>query len=182
MTEEQVMNKDLATLIKMSKALSGDLRSEEHVKRLELINSLISERTRGDTPVVRRRVGPRVTEDTSEELQRKLDSDELVARRYIATKEGAKRRGIQFTLTLADMRRLMCRKRCAYTGLPFVREGGHRQRPSLERLDSDKGYTKENTVLVCMFANELKNLLSEDMSSQYYMEPKVLRNFIRSAL
>ena len=181
MAEEQVMEKDLATLIKMSKALSGDLRNEEHVNRLEFINDLISERTRGDAPVVRR-AGPRVKEDISKELQRKLDSDELVARRYIATKEGAKRRGIQFTLTLADMRRLMCRKRCAYTGLPFVREGGHRQRPSLERLDSDKGYTKENTVLVCMFANELKNLLSEDMSSQYYMEPKVLRKFIRNAL
>jgi hypothetical protein len=49
--------------------------------------------------------------------------------------------------------------RCFYTGIPFVIEDVHRgmRRPSLDRVDSTKGYTPKNTVLCLTAVNYMKN-------------------------
>ena len=49
--------------------------------------------------------------------------------------------------------------RCFYTGVPFVIDATIRgmRRPSLDRVDSSKGYTRENTVLCLTAINYLKN-------------------------
>lgn len=62
---------------------------------------------------------------------------------------------------------------CEKTGLPFVLNGKDKQElnqktskhpfsPSLERKDSTVGYTKENTIVVCLIYNYCKNVFEEE--------------------
>ena len=59
--------------------------------------------------------------------------------------------------------------RCAITGLPFnlrvVGSGAARRpfAPSLDRIDSDSGYTRDNTRLVCQVVNFALNSYGEDV-------------------
>jgi hypothetical protein len=39
----------------------------------------------------------------------------------------------------------------------IVKEGKHPQHPSLDRIDSEKGYTKNNVVLCCQSINFAKH-------------------------
>lgn len=62
---------------------------------------------------------------------------------------------------------------CEKTGLPFVLNGKenlelnqktnkHPFSPSLERVNSLIGYTKENTIVVCLIYNYCKNVFEEE--------------------
>lgn len=53
--------------------------------------------------------------------------------------------------------------RCFWTGVEFsLEEMGKPWSVSLDRLDCDRGYTKDNVVLVCMSANLARNDSSPD--------------------
>lgn len=51
------------------------------------------------------------------------------------------------------------KEKCYYTGIKMIpsNEKYYMFQPSLERIDSTKGYTKDNTVLVCLCVNFGKN-------------------------
>lgn len=51
------------------------------------------------------------------------------------------------------------KEKCYYTGIKMIpsNEKYYMFQPSLERIDSNKGYTKNNTVLVCLCVNFGKN-------------------------
>lgn len=70
----------------------------------------------------------------------------------------AKRKGIPFNLIRSDFPTAPP-SHCPVLGLPIV-YGGRKQTdnsPTLERIDNAKGYIKENTILVCWRANNLKH-------------------------
>ncbi|HEY2516949.1 MAG TPA: hypothetical protein VGI39_39025 [Polyangiaceae bacterium] len=73
------------------------------------------------------------------------------------TKASARRRGLDFALDEETVRAIWERQqgRCYWFGIPIVPSGVHRdpQRPSIDRLENDKGYTPDNVVLCCMAAN-----------------------------
>lgn len=48
--------------------------------------------------------------------------------------------------------------KCEVTGLPFEWSIGSPWAPSLDRIDSARGYTHENTQLVCWIYNQAKNI------------------------
>ena len=102
--------------------------------------------------------------------------DEYLAWKYTEKLRNARARGLDFTLTLNDMRKLLKAKRCAYTGALFVRDAEHRHPYSrtIERVDSRKGYTRENCLAVCYAANMLKNAVLEDPDSETRLTPKEL--------
>ncbi len=53
--------------------------------------------------------------------------------------------------------------KCAYTNLPFNwTDKGVYDIPSIDRIDSDKGYTDDNVQLVQWRINQMKNDMSED--------------------
>lgn len=55
--------------------------------------------------------------------------------------------------------------KCALTGIPLTYkfyEGRVNSNVSIDRIDSSKGYAKDNVQLVCMAANQMKNDLSQD--------------------
>ena len=55
--------------------------------------------------------------------------------------------------------------KCAITGIPMTYKfynGRTNTNVSIDRIDSSKGYTKDNIHLVCMVVNQMKNDLSID--------------------
>jgi hypothetical protein len=83
-------------------------------------------------------------------------------------KNSAKKRGIKFNLTTSDIDDIGIPITCPVLGIPLK---FHRGRPqddsiSFDRIDSTKGYTKENLVIVCYRVNKLKsNATLKEMQS-----------------
>jgi hypothetical protein len=78
---------------------------------------------------------------------------------HTETKRNAKRRGIEHSLTLTDVRLLFreANGRCQLTGTRFswdlVRGSTPPFAPSLDRIDNDEGYHNGNVRLVCICVN-----------------------------
>jgi len=164
--------KDDSSLQRSLRALSGqpDMKAKE---RIRAIKQVIAERL-GQVDAVQL--------DQADEGDDPQTFDELVARKFISKLENAKKRGVGFSLTLSDMRRLMMRKTCHYTGIRMEDDCDpmEPQKRTLERLDQSKGYSKDNTVACCFAANALKNAVFEDPISTCRMTKAQFRRFAKS--
>jgi hypothetical protein len=70
----------------------------------------------------------------------------------------AKKSGREFALDdyVQEITRVIEEGRCQLTGLPFDLEGKDKRfRPSLDRIDSDKGYTPDNVRVVLTCVNKM---------------------------
>lgn len=80
---------------------------------------------------------------------------------YEHKKKQAEARLIPFEFTLEEYKVLLRLKwhlgKCAYTNQKFHDGGGHKHTPTLERIDENKPYCKENTVWCTAQSNLLKN-------------------------
>lgn len=65
----------------------------------------------------------------------------------------AKKKGLPFTLGVADVRKIVerCGGRCEISGAAFTSRGAFQ--PSLDRINPRDGYTPENVRLVCLITN-----------------------------
>lgn len=77
-----------------------------------------------------------------------------------AARAHAKRKGMVFDLTIEDLRAIDCDV-CPVFGTPFETHGfdNGRRHPtlkSLDRIDSSRGYTRDNVWLISWRANDLK--------------------------
>lgn len=72
-------------------------------------------------------------------------------------KERAKTSGLEFTIQVEDIKMTDV---CPYMGTPFVM-GDKQLAASLDRIDSSKGYTKENIRVISYMANKMKNNATE---------------------
>jgi hypothetical protein len=78
--------------------------------------------------------------------------------------KNARARGIRFDLTRDDIAEMLeqSRGRCSVTGIffEFSKKDHHRRRPwvpSIDRMDSQKAYTRDNCRLVCSAVNYAMN-------------------------
>lgn len=73
----------------------------------------------------------------------------------------SKHRKIENTITVDDINEMFKNQNglCYWFRIPLVpsSKGKHPQQPSLDRLDRNKGYTKNNVVLCCYSANIGRN-------------------------
>jgi len=73
----------------------------------------------------------------------------------------SKHRKIENNLTVEDVNKMFDDQNglCYWFGIPLVpsKQKKHPQQPSLDRLDRNKGYTKDNVVLCCYSANIGRN-------------------------
>lgn len=89
---------------------------------------------------------------------------ELYVAKYYQNKVNqCNQRGIDWHLTINDVRRILARKKCAYSGIDLTHTSAGKTSDTqrftdltLERKDSSKGYTKENTIAVCYGFNNIK--------------------------
>ena len=102
--------------------------------------------------------------------------DTLVAMKYLHKKIQAENRGIEFSLTLQDMTRLMKTKRCYYTGVELTLDGACGL--TLDRIDNLQGYTKSNTVSCSAIANTLKENLIESCDTQQHLTNKEIKKML----
>lgn len=88
---------------------------------------------------------------------------------FTETKLNAKERGLEFTITIEDMWNIYLKqdKKCALTKIPiFFKDSQRRatieQTASIDRIDSDKGYTPDNIQVVHKDVNRMKNWYPQD--------------------
>ena len=90
-------------------------------------------------------------------------NDLTIAKMYIKKAQRAKKDKLDFDLTFAQFKRLVTRKRCAYSGLPFSEydeKKGKWKKPwqalTLDRIDNKKGYIWGNVAPICKGINQIK--------------------------
>lgn len=78
----------------------------------------------------------------------------------------AKKRGIEYTLMPLTLRKIYHQQRCFYLNVPLNVKYERFAKPTkltLDRVNSLKGYTKENVVACSSFANQLKNMIESGL-------------------
>ena len=78
-------------------------------------------------------------------------------RLYYGARERCRHSGMEFTISVTD---IVVPERCPILGVKMVR--GERYAPSLDRHDSDKGYTPDNIWVISKVANRMKNDSTEE--------------------
>lgn len=78
---------------------------------------------------------------------------------YNRLKSSAKKRNIEFTLKLTDMYMLSYPLTCPILGIPLKFNKGNPSDNSysVDRIDSSKGYSIDNIVIISFRANRIKN-------------------------
>ena len=91
---------------------------------------------------------------------RTLNKEELkfIGKRVSDSKSRAKKKNIPHDVTKDDVAQMYMQSggRCPYIKVPFILEKGNRYNISLDRIDSSKGYTKDNIMIICDWANKAK--------------------------
>lgn len=93
-----------------------------------------------------------------------LEFDRYVAKYYTNKVHGSKERGIDFDLSLTEVKALLRTKKCQLTGIDMSHTGANTadkvvQRPSdvtIDRIDASLPYVKSNCIAVSYMANQLK--------------------------
>ena len=92
--------------------------------------------------------------------------ESYVSSRIRIAKARAKKHGFSFAIDKDYILEILERQnyRCAITGFPLSRTSNKGDYDlSIDRVDSDLGYEKDNVVLVCNRANIMKNIMPLDM-------------------
>lgn len=90
-------------------------------------------------------------------LKRKLSRKNNIERRMLSSaKERAKRKGLEFNIELSD---IIVPEYCPMLGIKLFKSDkiSRKNSPSLDRIDSSKGYVKGNVQVISNLANTMKN-------------------------
>lgn len=96
--------------------------------------------------------------------------DAQVAIKYYRLYKSAVRRGLEFDLTFTDMKRLLRKTHCEYTGALFV-EGCNEYKATFERVDENKGYVKGNVKMITHKANQFKSVMIDHGGNSPFAMP-----------
>jgi len=90
-------------------------------------------------------------------------SSGFLRRQLTVVKNRSSKKAHEFDLTIEYLQDMWADQNsiCAISGLPMIPHLGSEYAASIDRVDSDKGYTKDNVRLVCMRANLMKNYLAD---------------------
>jgi hypothetical protein len=79
-------------------------------------------------------------------------------------KKRAREKQIEWNIELPFLLQLWEKQqsKCAYSGVPFTYEDNHPHTVSLDRIDSQKGYTEDNVQFVCTIVNYIKQRFTEE--------------------
>lgn len=104
-----------------------------------------------------------------------ITDDDLV-NKYCQLKESARSRDLEFSLVLKDIKKLLTKKTCYYTGIPF---GVNQLRRTIDRIDNTKGYISGNVVACTYAANQFKEQVFESkVTASFKGNLKVIKKII----
>jgi hypothetical protein len=91
------------------------------------------------------------------------DIDRFTQELYKQTRDGARKRGIKFTLTKDNFYTLLenSKGKCALSGMNISTHFNCLVKASIDRIDSNKAYTMNNVQVVASIVNKSKNVLSD---------------------
>lgn len=96
--------------------------------------------------------------------------EKFVSLLYRRLRTNAKSRGIDLGITKQDVMEMIdaAGNKCTLTGIPFsiLKDERYRVRPwapSIDRIDSTQGYTKQNCRVVCAYVNSALNEYGEEL-------------------
>lgn len=94
----------------------------------------------------------------------KWAKNNLIHYRVISAKNRAKYKGLEFNIELKDILDLLEKQNycCYYSGVKFDNDKED-YTMSIDRIDSLKGYTKDNIILVLSCVNYMKNNMKEEI-------------------
>ena len=104
---------------------------------------------------------------------KKFRNDNPLQQMLSGTKSSAKKRGLVFELTIED---IVIPETCKYLGIELefnVGKGLLPQTPSIDRIDTNKGYTKDNIQIISHKANALKSDLG--IETLIYFATQILK-------
>jgi hypothetical protein len=164
---EEYRAKDDAALIRSQVALANQTGAVA-AQRREAIAYVMAERGM-DTQTLEPRSHPASSPDAPVEVR--------AARKLCQIWTGAQNRGLECTLSTADVRALLEAEHCYYTGMALDDEAGQSDPRSrtLDRVDASQGYTPDNTVACSNAANTLKNQVFEMPGTVMAMTPEQMR-------
>ena len=92
------------------------------------------------------------------------DNPEATIRRQVLDKRKytAKKKGMEYNLTKEWRADKLSTGKCERTGMPFVYEFNSPYIPSVDRIDSSKGYIEDNCQMVISAYNKAKNVWSDE--------------------
>ncbi len=180
--------KQVASMISAKPQMS----KEKLVKLKEYIessNHISIEYAKGIDMYLSKQQKPDVTKETSklrpttkwESAVTESDFDLMVANKLHQLKHSATIRGKEFNLTFAEVKRLVKRKTCHYTGLKFDPSINDYQL-TIDRVDSAKGYVSGNVVACLNVVNSVKEHLLEREGSFFKDNPKLLMRMLSKLL
>lgn len=85
-------------------------------------------------------------------------NDVKVAEVYLDKANNAKKNGHKFSLSFSEFKRVISRKTCYYTSIPFILEDKE-YRKTIDRVDNSKGYVSGNVVVCLNVVNNIKSAL-----------------------
>lgn len=97
----------------------------------------------------------------------KHNSTVFESRLYSSCKSRANKNGYEFNLTLEDIK---IPDICIYLGIPLTREYGNGKlfsNASIDRIDSSKGYTKDNIQIISLLANRMKQNATKEQLIEF---------------
>ena len=95
-------------------------------------------------------------------------TDRVVAMKFCQIWKSATDRGLEFNLSLVEVRRILNTKKCFFSGVELVNKEGHDSQLTFERVDNSKGYISGNVVACSKKMNSRKaNLSIEDIVMFY---------------
>tara|TARA_R110000851_G_scaffold314038_1_gene475916 strand:+ start:1179 stop:1583 length:405 start_codon:yes stop_codon:yes gene_type:complete len=114
------------------------------------------------TSVTRNKNG-KLTYTYDKEQNHKYRRGSCISHKRSGASRHAKVKGIEFNLTLVFLKKLWETQegKCKYTGRALGNIGDGFDSPSIDRIDSNKGYTEDNVQWLCWGANEMKKNYSE---------------------
>lgn len=82
---------------------------------------------------------------------------------FTSRKSQAKLKGIPFNLTFEEFLEMLSPMKCSVTGksLEFKEDKHYPWKPSIDQVEPGKGYTPENTRVVCWIFNRAKHIGSD---------------------
>lgn len=97
---------------------------------------------------------------------KKWVTNNILNYRLVSAKNRAKYKNLEFNITLNDLEELFKEQNyiCPYSGLELTHsyDGNKLNTISLDRIDSNKGYTKDNIQIISSLVNEMKNSLDNN--------------------
>ena len=103
-----------------------------------------------------------IENENDEDIQ--SDFDYKICVKFIHIRNSARKRDKEFNLTISEVRKLLKRKTCYYTGIILSEPNELTQIDTdrtFDRIDNNQGYLIGNVVACSKFANNLKNILFE---------------------